>query len=170
MKEVRQGTAIANNSLVSPCFLDDKPNSNPVGKLVAGQISDFLDIAIMQPSLQVNNFNGLPGPFFPYRILTRIHEDRVNLQFWGNGSKEVKTGLVKNISSNQIIKYSGISDVLMFNLIQIEKCAVAGDSGAAVCDFQGNFVGIIIGSDTDFTYVQSAFTIENKSPYTFPKS
>jgi hypothetical protein len=167
---VNDGDTINNNSLVSPCFFEDPANSNPVGSMVAGQLTDFVDIAIMKPTVTVKKFNNLPGPAFPYRTLARMHENNLNLRFWGNGSKSARVGTVRNISATQWITYDGIGQQQINNLIQIDLCAVSGDSGAAACDLLGNFIGVVLASDDAYTYVLSAFTIEDKTVYTFPKS
>jgi hypothetical protein len=167
---VKEGDTLSNNTLVSPCFFEDGTNSNPVGTPVAGSITDFVDVAVMRPAVTVAKLSSLPGPVFPYRTLARIHENNVNLRFWGNGSKTPGVGTVRNISATQWITYDGIGQRQINNLIQIDRCAVAGDSGAAACDLLGNFIGIVLASDDNFTYILSAFTIEDKTDYTFPKS
>jgi hypothetical protein len=157
-----------NPTLISPC--EAELNGNPrtiVGEVAEGFLTDFLDIAIMVPKISIiDSYTDFEGPIY-YRTLTRENENNIFLQFKGNGSKNVKKSKLINIYINKFIDYKGKKKHLLKGLIQMEKCANDGDSGAAVCDLNGYYVGYIIGSDTNFTYAISAYTIINKTNYEF---
>lgn len=158
----------SNPILISPCEAElNGSQRNEVGEVVEGQLSDFLDIAIMTPKINIENqYTEFEGPIY-YRTLVRENENNIFLRFKGNGSKEVRTGKLINIYTNKYIDYEGKSQHLLKGLIQMERCANAGDSGAAVCDLNGYFVGYIVGSDNNYTYLISAYTIINYTNYKF---
>ena len=165
-KSASSATPIADRRLISPASQDGGQVADLVGEIVEGQLSDYLDVAVMKPTVPFEPaFNGLPGPL-PYTVLTRDQQNKIYLRFWGNGNKGSRESLLISISSNQWIDYPGAAgSCLMKNLIQINKCATGGDSGAAVCDLSGNLVGIIVASDQFFTYLISAYNIEDKTTY-----
>ncbi|HLA56575.1 MAG TPA: hypothetical protein VK623_10765 [Flavobacterium sp.] len=161
----------ANDDLISPCFKELNGSASQLaGRLLEGCLTDFLDIAIMKPETNISPvYVDLPGPVF-YRTLTKSDENNIFLRFKGNGSKSVCEGKLRNIFVGQFINYEGKKQHYLNGLIQIDRCAMAGDSGAAVCDINGYYVGSVIASDDNFTYIMSAYTIEDKTNYKFLKT
>jgi len=166
-KKVDSTTSISDRKLISPCFSDRVDDfDDVVGEVIEGEISEFMDIAIMKPNVEFEKtFKRLKGPN-SYTVLSRAQQEKIFLQFWGNGSKQIRTGKLININSGQWVEYDGLERCYIRGLIQIERCAVGGDSGAAVTDSDNRLIGIVLGSDPDYTYIISAYNIQDKSKYT----
>lgn len=164
-REIKNGNVIKNKEVISPPLSETGNNMNEIGEVVSGEISNFLDIAVMRPNpefLEQLKKEKMPSR---YRTLARKHQNKIYLRFWGNGSKRIVESKLKNISVVQPITYEGLGEVSLRGLIQLEKCSLGGDSGAAVYDLSDNLVGIILGSDSLYTYVISAYNIFDKSDY-----
>lgn len=171
-KELAAGKLSVENpndpTLISPCFLELNGSPiTPVGTIIEGCLTESLDVAIMKPQIDIiPNYSDIPGPIY-YRTLTRDQENKIILRFRGNGSKAVREGFLRNIAFDQYIDYEGKKNHHLINLIQIDRCASDGDSGAAVCDLSGNYIGFVVASDNNFTYIIAAYTIENLTNYKF---
>lgn len=159
------------DELVSPCYNDIKgPPPSPaniVGKVVEGRLTDFLDVAIMKPQVPIGTaYDGIPGPIY-YRTPAREQENKIYLRFRGHGSKRFCEGMLRNVYTNQYIDYKGKPQHYLRGLIAMDRCATGGDSGAAVCDLAGNYIGYVVASDDLYTYILSASTISDKTNYKF---
>jgi len=161
---------IGNRKIFSPPFLESGEDYIEIGEVVAGEISNFLDIAIMKPNPVFLSKIQRLHQLNEYRTLAREHQGKIFLRFWGKGSNRNVTSKLVNISSVQQISYLGIGDITLKGLIQMEKCSIGGDSGATVYDLSGNLIGLIIGSDSLYTYAISAYNIFDKSEYNIKRN
>jgi hypothetical protein len=156
---------IENDEIISPSLKHSTEIKHKIGKVVSGKITRYLDVAVMKPNSEFLKSLENEELCKEYRTLARIHQNKIYLRFWGKGSNKKIEAKLLNISVVQPITYNGIGKINLRGLIQLEKCALGGDSGAAVYDLSGTAVGIIVGSDSKYTYAISAYNIFNKSEF-----
>lgn len=163
VKSINQATS--NITVVSPPFTG---SSNKIGDVVQGQFSKRLDVAILKPTPALKAKYEQEGFSTEWAYLRRDQEEVSYFKFKGSKSKKIKKPYLMNISTIQPVKFQigGNKEVVrMKGLIQMERAALEGDSGAAVYDYRDRIVGIIVAKDSKYCYAISAYTIFSKTEY-----
>lgn len=169
-KELNQGElnvyqADSDTTIVSPPYSNE---NKKIGHIVQGELSSFLDIAIMKPTAELKKKYETDGFSKEIVYLRRDHENGSFLEFYGSKSQSLKKRFILDISTVQPIKYS-INGRKQYKrlkgLIKLEKSALKGDSGAALYDYKNRIAGIIVAVDDKHAYAVSAYSILKKTNY-----
>ena len=135
-----------------------------IGKVSWGQIDEFVDAGVAELDNDffiTENIDGLGTPKSIYTVTTD-DEEKLKLSFCGAKSGLVTGIPVKGCHATKEVDLPMGSKITFTDLIQVRKSADAGDSGAPVVDEHGRLVGIIEGSDDQFTYIIPIQNIINR--------
>lgn len=135
-----------------------------LGKIARGKINHVIDAGIAELTNETNlntdiDFIGRPNGI--YQVKTD-DVDKLTARFCGARSGLVTGKLIRGCHAQTPAFESPIGTHFFTGMIQIEKCSVKGDSGAPVTDQYNRLIGIIEGSDDQFTYIIPIHTILHK--------
>ncbi len=162
--------AIATQSVevFSPGVRDGK-NPKAIAEVMEGTLNNFTDAAIaklkdedmVQPTLYGGNVkpNGIT-------VLDSDHsENNYKVYLYGRTSGK-SIGTIKDSHQNTVFFKEYPKDTLkgnkFYHLIVASKMSQEGDSGAVVVDDQNRIIGILLGSNSKYSYIQPINTIINQ--------
>lgn len=140
-----------------PCVVPSwKTSQNPinvVGHVFSGAFDQYYDIACIQLHAPSTFSNSTPSGTVLNTTLDIFANSGYHQQAVVIHGTESKDSVSKIISTNQskIFEMPNGTKYLKENMIQMTKASVFGDSGAAV-SMNGDVIGILIGSDADYSY------------------
>lgn len=140
-----------------------KHGGTSIGNIGWGEINENVDAAVAllnDASFLSDEIDQLGKPAGIYSVIADDEND-LTVSFCGAKSGLVKDKLVKGCHANRPAKLP-IGNIVFKDFIQIEKCSIPGDSGAPVIDKFNRLIGIIAGSDPQFTYVIPIHNIINQ--------
>jgi hypothetical protein len=138
---------------VMPAWSYAATAANEIGTLSQGLFNEWHDIAIVQlnstNSVVNNTFNEVTV-LESLDIFNKTSYQGKAVTMYGSMSRD-QTSTIKSVSAAQNFRYNGIT-FKKSDLIQTGQMSQPGDSGAPVL-LDGKLIGIILGDDTESTYI-----------------
>jgi hypothetical protein len=143
--------------VVMPC--SKETGSEKIGVVLEGRLDRFNDIAVVALNQENQLSNRLPsiGVLSGIRtlasIITNFKPLTITVKMFG-GKSGFRSNAIVSFNSRQPIEYlDGLFVHTLRGLIQVTLMAQPGDSGSAVVDMDNRVVGILVASDSDFSYL-----------------
>jgi hypothetical protein len=155
--ELRRGERSARPSpgaapIVCPGAFTDRDRT-PIGSVTEGMLNgdDGLDVALAEIDHKHSIFQP-PSVHRKIRHLRKKHRDGTyRIQSWGRLSWN-RTSVIKDFFVPHRISYPH-GDVWVQGLIEVDRLADAGDSGAVAVNLDDELIGIIVATNKRFSYL-----------------
>lgn len=133
---------------------------NQTSNLVIGLFSNEIDVAFVK----VNNRTGLNNHFLSGNYIQTYAQGPIQpnaigqqLTIYARSKPAGKNSYLKN---NRVIFYTGFRNLILENVIMLDKVTLGGDSGSAVM-IQNILLAIIVGADDRYSYAIPYYKINN---------
>jgi hypothetical protein len=147
-------STLVDKRIIVPAKKFQTNTNDGMGALYIGALSSFFDIALLlldneeSADNKINNTKRIDGSLDVFG----------NISFKGTGislhgaATNSATAKIISVNANQIIRYNnGEFETELKELIQMERCSQAGDSGSPIL-IGNKIIGILVAGDDTFSY------------------
>ncbi len=139
--------------VVSPAWFYMEDEKNIKGSMVMGRFSQFHDVAFVRLDKHtgfVNRFKDDTQITGFLDVFRKPFYKNKEVKMYGARSG-VRTGRIINVDVNMDFTGPGNISNAMVELLELEKMSCPGDSGSPVL-YEGQIIGIIVGSNDQYSY------------------